>query len=300
MLNEKQFPISFGKRLINPQMSYSPISMATYISWGYRPHMAARMIRYATNETTEKRIAGNCPRIPRLCGERHQGNVLQKILSRRDQFILPFEQKIGIELETEGMHYRSVPLPKKLAKKGWSEHEDGSLGRYGREFVSAPVTIPEGKQQFFSICRAFSPHAKNSSSCGLHVHIGYQLIDSKCPFTSKELRKREQAFLKELAVLRTKEEWQLLFKNRDRSDYSKRIPSHEDCRFTAVNFHSYGKYKTIEIRYGRVPKKLSKRYVKLVHKWIDFIYKHFGQPDYLGQLKEPLTEMNTLGQARRR
>lgn len=91
-----------------------------------------------------------------------------------------FGHKIGIELEVEA---KSREAREKISqwKSNWFHMErDGSLNENGVEFITIPLRPQEAKSKTFwkELCSPLATLAEsyNSSRCGLHVHIGREIL----------------------------------------------------------------------------------------------------------------------------
>lgn len=98
-----------------------------------------------------------------------------------NQPIVPFTgHRIGIELEVEA---NSDELHSEIIakKSNWFTREhDSSLGLYGIEFISIPL-LPDDAKSYVTwqpLCTYLKNKAKswNTGRCGLHVHIGREVL----------------------------------------------------------------------------------------------------------------------------
>lgn len=94
---------------------------------------------------------------------------------------VPFTgHRIGVELEVEA---NSEELHREIISKksNWFTRErDGSIGSYGIEFITIPLLPDDAKsyQVWQPLCTYLKTRAKswNTGRCGLHVHIGREIL----------------------------------------------------------------------------------------------------------------------------
>lgn len=231
------------------------------------------------------RVPGSSPKLERIDKEEI---LLSQIFGNGSK---PSVQKFGIELETENVnrnHFSNL--------RSWKMVDDCSLFG-GTEFVSIPLEKEEAKSEVYDLCASLSREARNSDRCGLHVHTGYEMPEGLVPEKCQDTLAREKAFLAEVKPLFEKPEWAPLLGGRFDGYYCRFHPYEEgDLRYKAVNFQSYEKHRTIEIRCGGVPKQITAEYANLVSRWIDIIDSHFGN-NVPSSYEETVSEMNTIGQA---
>lgn len=81
---------------------------------------------------------------------------------------------VGLECEVESVYRVSASLP----EYGWNVTEDGSLRNGGKEFISAPMSVPEALVAFDKLYAGAvgfrSAHEMFSERTSIHVHVNCQ------------------------------------------------------------------------------------------------------------------------------
>lgn len=91
-----------------------------------------------------------------------------------------YKYRIGVELEVEALTEGYLERIRKFKSNWFFMERDGSLNDYGVEFVTIPLLPRDASNPKFwgELCGALSPIAKSwdSSHCGLHIHIGREIL----------------------------------------------------------------------------------------------------------------------------
>jgi len=105
----------------------------------------------------------------------------------------PNSHKIGVELEIEANSQAAKNKINKFRSNWFTQESDGSLGSYGIELITIPLLPKDAKARstWESLCEALSPIAKSwdRNTCGLHVHIGREILGSNAEQKSETLGK---------------------------------------------------------------------------------------------------------------
>lgn len=101
--------------------------------------------------------------------------------------------RIGIELEVEAKSSSDLEKIKKYKSNWFYQERDGSLGSTGDEFITIPLLPKDAKDVTFweQLTLKLNKRANswNKSSCGLHVHIGREILGKDAETRSETLGK---------------------------------------------------------------------------------------------------------------
>lgn len=90
--------------------------------------------------------------------------------------------KIGVELEVLGRSRSDYDYLKALSSNWVFKESDSSLTSYGIEFITIPLNSCDAKNENFwkPLVDVLSPRARSwdTNCCGLHVHIGREILGS--------------------------------------------------------------------------------------------------------------------------
>lgn len=91
-----------------------------------------------------------------------------------------YKYRIGVELEVEANSFEKLDAIRKTKSNWFFMERDGSLNDYGVEFVTIPLLPKDARNPKFwaPLCDFLEPIAQSWSSrhCGLHVHIGREIL----------------------------------------------------------------------------------------------------------------------------
>ena len=91
-----------------------------------------------------------------------------------------YKYRIGVELEIEATNYEHLERIRKFESNWFFMERDGSLNEYGVEFVTIPLLPKDASNPMFwaELSATLTPIAKSwdSNHCGLHVHIGREIL----------------------------------------------------------------------------------------------------------------------------
>ena len=93
-----------------------------------------------------------------------------------------FKHRIGVELEVEATSEMNLEKIRKFESNWFFMERDGSLNENGVEFVTIPLLPSDAKNPLFwaPLCASLTPKARSwdSGRCGLHIHIGREILGS--------------------------------------------------------------------------------------------------------------------------
>jgi hypothetical protein len=91
-----------------------------------------------------------------------------------------YKHRIGVELEVEATSETNLQKIRKFESNWFFMERDGSLNDNGVEFVTIPLLPSDAKNPIFwgPLCAALAPKARSwdSGRCGLHIHIGREIL----------------------------------------------------------------------------------------------------------------------------
>jgi len=147
--------------------------------------------------------------------------------------VYKYDRAVGIEIECFGPELKQAWLPTWVRTA-----QDGSIcAADGTEAVELRILVPRSllEVRLFKVCEILKWHRVNSS-CGLHVHL-----DARA-WGAEEAKRRGKRILKWLTMLQ-----ELVPTSRRNNSYAE-LNWSETKRYKAVNFTSYTKHQTIEVR----------------------------------------------------
>lgn len=101
--------------------------------------------------------------------------------------------RIGVELEVECKSSADFDKVKATKSNWFYQERDGSLGAYGDEIITIPLLPKDAKNVDFwkPLITFLNKHAESwrRSSCGLHVHIGREILGRDAESRSETLGK---------------------------------------------------------------------------------------------------------------
>ena len=101
--------------------------------------------------------------------------------------------RIGVELEVEAKNSAEFEKIKKFKSNWFYQERDGSLGSYGDEFITIPLLPKDAKDVTFwevlTLKLNKSANSWNRNTCGLHVHIGREILGKDAEQRSETLGK---------------------------------------------------------------------------------------------------------------
>ena len=101
--------------------------------------------------------------------------------------------KIGVELEVEARNSTNHETITHFKSNWFTMERDGSLGSYGVEFITIPMNPCDIKDESLwrPFCERLSPIARSwdTGRCGLHVHIGREIMGDTAEKKSETLGK---------------------------------------------------------------------------------------------------------------
>lgn len=104
-----------------------------------------------------------------------------------------YKYRIGVELEVEATNRRNLERIQDFKSNWFFMERDSSLNDYGVEFVTIPLLPKDARNPEFwgSLCATLGPIAKSwdSSHCGLHIHIGREILGTTPDERSETLGK---------------------------------------------------------------------------------------------------------------
>lgn len=101
--------------------------------------------------------------------------------------------KIGVELEIEANSSAAKGKINRFRSNWFTQEGDASLGSNGIELITIPLLPKDAKARatWETLCETLSPIAKSwdRNTCGLHVHIGREILGSTAEQRSETLGK---------------------------------------------------------------------------------------------------------------
>lgn len=92
----------------------------------------------------------------------------------------PYRYRVGVELEIEAKNSAELESIRKYKSNWFFMERDGSLNDYGVEIITIPLLPNDAKSTKFwtPLCNELHKKAVSwdSSNCGLHVHIGREIL----------------------------------------------------------------------------------------------------------------------------
>lgn len=91
-----------------------------------------------------------------------------------------YSYRVGVELEIEAKNISSLETIRDYRSNWFLMERDSSLNSYGVEIVTIPLLSKDARSEKFwtPLCKSLSTKAVSwdSSNCGLHVHIGREIL----------------------------------------------------------------------------------------------------------------------------
>ena len=104
-----------------------------------------------------------------------------------------YKYRIGVELEVEARSEAKLNKIRKFESNWFFMERDGSLNEWGVEFVTIPLLPKDAHSPMFwsPLCATLLPMAKSwdSRNCGLHIHIGREILGATAEERSASLGK---------------------------------------------------------------------------------------------------------------
>lgn len=92
----------------------------------------------------------------------------------------PYRYRVGVELEVEAKNSAALETIRRYKSNWFFMERDGSLNDYGVEIITIPLLPNDAKSPKFwtPLCNELQKKAVSwdSSNCGLHVHIGREIL----------------------------------------------------------------------------------------------------------------------------
>ena len=92
----------------------------------------------------------------------------------------PYRYRVGVELEIEAKNSTELETIRKYKSNWFFMERDGSLNDYGVEIITIPLLPIDAKSTKFWTPLCSELHKKavswDSSNCGLHIHIGREIL----------------------------------------------------------------------------------------------------------------------------